>query len=433
MKIKTNIFTFSMLLLVAFGNVQAQSVDTLISEALSNNPALKSLELKTKSAGLRALSADSYPAPSLLVEFSGIPFGKYNLINDAFENRLSLSQMFMLGGKVAAMTEAEKKSASVIADNYGIYRIKLIADIKMSYYKLWMIQKKIEVQERNIALYNDLLRLLNTSYSVSRTGAADILSIRSEIASGNTQLVALKREFESESAQMNKLLGRDLSSAPVSVASDLPKDTLNVSFEALGQRLGESNPSLKQMNSMADMNRAMLKANSREKIPDMMLQFMVMRQPQGMYLTTKTDLDMLQMETPMTEYMYSVMASFTLPFAPWSAKKYKAREEELYAGIKGIEFEKSDMQRDMLSQLRSAYNRYKTSADQSNLYSTEVIPLYEQAARAQLSAWQNNNTPVTVVIESYRMLLMQQMNYYMAESDIRMALAEIEMMTGNEK
>lgn len=420
-------------MLLSFGAVKPQSVDALISEALKNNPALKSFELKTKSAGLRAQSVDSYPAPSLSVEFSGIPFGRYNLINDAFENRISLSQMFMLGGKVAAMTEAEKRSASVTAGNYGIYRVKLIADIKMSYYKLWMIKKKIEVQEQSISLYNDLLGLLNTSYSVSRTGAADILSIRSEIASGNTQLLALRREYESESAQMNKLLGREISAAAVEIATDLPKDTLNIPFPELEARLNERNPSLKQMDSMADMNRAMLKANSSEKIPDMMLQLMVMRQPQGMYLTTKTDLEMLQMETPMTEYMYSVMASFTLPFAPWSAKKYKAREEELYAGIKGIEFEKYDMQRDMLAQLRSAYNRYKTSADQSNLYSTEVIPLYEQAARAQLSAWQNNSTPVTVVIESYRMLLMQQMNYYMAESDVRMALAEIEMMTGNEK
>ena len=37
---------------------------------------------------------------------------------------------------------------------------------------------------------------------------------------------------------------------------------------------------------------------------------------------------------------------------------------------------------------------------------------------------------MTAVIDSYRMLLMQKMNYFMSKADIQMSLAEVEMMVG---
>jgi len=93
------------------------------------------------------------------------------------------------------------------------------------------------------------------------------------------------------------------------------------------------------MGNMIEMNKAMIDANNRELIPDLMVQGMFMRMPQGMILTSKSDLSMLN---PKTETMYSLMFSINLPFAPWSINKYKAKEQELYAGISSIEYEKND-------------------------------------------------------------------------------------------
>jgi outer membrane protein TolC len=158
-----------------------------------------------------------------------------------------------------------------------------------------------------------------------------------------------------------------------------------------------------------------------------MVQGMLMRMPQGMILTSKSDLSILD---PKTEIMYSLMFSINLPFAPWSINKYKAKEQELYAGISSIEYEKSDMQREMTSQLKAVLVKYNTAIDLTKLYNEKVIPLYSKAAESQVSAYQNNRTGVTTVIDSYRMLLMQQMNFYMSQADTQMSLAEIELMVG---
>ncbi|MGE5679788.1 MAG: TolC family protein [Bacillota bacterium] len=420
---------------ITTSQIMPQSLDSLISEAVRNNPRLKSLEYKTKSAEYRAESVNSLPAPTLGIEFGEIPFGKYNIINDAYSNSISLSQMFMLGGKIGAMTEVEKKNALVQTDNYASYRVNLTGQIKMSYYNLWMVERKIEIQKSTIELYKDLINNINVLYSINRINQADVLTIRTEIASSETQLLNLQREREAEVYKLNKLLGRELSSNTVYAEKEIKFDSLSYTQAELEEKLVEANPSLRQMNSMVEMNKAMLKANEKDRIPDLMVQAMVMRQPQGMPLTTKSDISMLAMGMPgepMSDYMYSIMASITLPFAPWSSNKYSAREEEIAAGIRGIEYEKSDMQREMAAGIRQAFSKLKSSEDLIKLYSGRVIPLYEEATRSQVSAYQNGRTSISTVIDSYRMQLMQKMNYYMAQADYQMAAAEIEMMIGKE-
>jgi outer membrane protein TolC len=415
---------------LSINSIKAQSVDSLVAEAVKNNPQLKSLQYKIIASERRAESINTLPAPNFSVEFSQVPTTSIDILNQSNSNNIALSQMFPIGGKLNAMAEVERKNMLVEGNNYEIYKINLAAAVKMSYYTLWLIDRKIDVQKKNIFLITDLIKSVESSYYTNKISQADMLSLQSEIASNETQLLIFEKQKEAEIYRLNKLLGRNLDSKEVYAVADFSADILSSSQSKLEETLGYSNPSLKKMGSMIEMNKAMIDANNRELIPDLMVQGMFMRMPRGMLLTSKTDLAMLAMETPKTEYMYSLMFSINLPFAPWSINKYKAKEEELYAGINSIEYEKTDMQREMISQLQAALVKYNAAVDLTKLYSEKVIPLYSKAAESQVSAYQNNRTGVTTVIDSYRMLLMQQMNYYMAKTDIQMSLAEIEMMVG---
>jgi len=423
---------FTVLITLIFSLLQqnqliAQSVDSLVAEAVKNNPQLKSLQFKITASEKRTESINTMPAPNFSLEFSEVPTNSLDVFNQSISNNFALSQMFPLGGKLNAMAEVERKNTLVEGNNYDIYKINLIAQIKMSYYTLWLFDRKIEVQKKNIVFINDLIKSVESSYYTNKINQADVLTLQSEIASYETQLLILEKQKEAEIFRLNKLLGRSLDSKEVYSIADFSLDILSISQLKLEEILGNTNPSLKKMSGMIEMNKAMIDANNRELIPDLMVQGMIMRMPLGMILTSKSDLTMLD---PKTEIMYSLMFSINLPFAPWSINKYKAKEQELFAGISSIEYEKSDMQREMTSQLNSALVKYKTSVDLVKLYNEKVIPLYNKATEAQVSAYQNNRTGVTTVIDSYRMLLMQQMNYYMSEADTQMSLAEIEMMVG---
>lgn len=427
--INSIIYKISLLILalVVFP-LQAQSIDSLINEAIINNPMLESLRYRISASEYKSESVNYLPAPNLSIEFSQIPIDKYDIYNKALSNSIGISQMFPLGGKLNAMSEVEKQNTAIEGNNYESYEVSLIAQVKMSYYSIWLIDRKIEVQKKNISLLNDFSKAIEVSYYTNKTNQADILTIQSEVASNETQLLILKNQREAEVYKINKLLGRDLNSESIYVDEQLDSDSLTSNQDYLEEVLVKSNPSLKKMNNMVEMNKAMILSNNKELIPDLMVQGMLMRMPRGMVLTSQSDLSMLN---PETKYMYSLMFSINLPFVPWSSGKIKNKEEELASGINSIEEEKNDMQRDMIAKLKEALVKYKTANELTSLYTKKVIPLYKNSAESQSSAYQNGKTGITTVIESYRMLLMQQMNYYMAKADVQMSLAEIEMMIGS--
>ena len=424
-----NLFTTKLviiIILLLMIEVKAQPIDSLIAEALKNNPQLKSLQYKINVSEKRSESVNTLPAPNFSVEFSQVPLSTIDIGNQSVSNNFSLSQMFPLGGKLNSMAEVERKNTLIEGNNYEIYKISLIASIKSSYYSIWLTERKIEIQKKNITLLKDLIKSIESSFYTNRLNQADLLTLQSEIASNETQLLIYEKEKEAQIYKLNKLLGRNLDSKDLYTVKEISTESTLIESK-LEELLAESNPTLQKMNSMIEMNKAMIEANNRELIPDLMVQGMLMRMPRGMILTSKSDLLMLNTKT---ETMYSLMFSINLPFAPWSINKFKRKEEELYAGIKSIDYEKNDMQREMISELKSMLVKFQTANDLLKLYSEKVIPIYNQTAESQLIAYQNNKATITTVIDSYRMLLMQEMNYYMSKADAQMSLAEIEMMVG---
>ena len=419
------VFIISVIMLQSFST--AQSLDSLIEEAITNNPQLKSQQFKIKASEFRAESINNYPAPNASLEFSQVPITNPIFPTQALSINLGLSQMFPLGDKLGAMTEVERRNSKIEGDSYAEYKVDLIGKIKMSYYTLWLTDRKIVIQKKSIQFLADLMKSMETALTINRINQVDLLTIQSEIASSETQLLILGKQRDAENYRLNRFLGRELDATGISIPEELEGINLTINQSKLENLLAEINPTLKKMNNMIEMNRAMIEANDRELIPDLMLQGMFMVMPRGMILTSQSDLTMLDSKV---EFMYSLMVSINLPFAPWSINKYKAKSQELAAGISGIALERTNMQREMGVKLKEATVKYSTASELLKLYDEKLIPLYKQTSESQISAYQNNKSTITAVIDSYRMLLMIQMNYYMAKADTQMSLAEIEMMVG---
>jgi outer membrane protein TolC len=422
-----NLFLFVISVIMLHTVADAQSLDSLIEEAITNNPQLKAMQFKIKASEFKAESINNYPAPNASLEFSQVPILNPVFPTQALSINLGVSQMFPLGDKLGAMTEVERRNTRIEGDSFAEYKVNLIGKIKMSYYTLWLIDRKIEVQMKSIQLLSDLMKSMEITLSINRINQVDLFTIQSEIATNETQLLILEKQKDAENYRLNGLLGRNLDESVIFIPEVMSDIKLTMSQTKLENMLSEINPTLKKMDNMINMNRAMIDANERELIPDLMLQGMFMVMPKGMILTSQSDLGMLDSKV---EFMYSLMVSINLPFAPWSVNKYKAKSQELAAGISSIIYEKTNMQREMGVKLRELTVKFSTASELLKLYDKKIIPLTRQTTESQISAYQNNKSNITAVIDSYRMMLMVQMNYYMALADTQMSLAEIEMMVG---
>jgi outer membrane protein TolC len=233
----------------------------------------------------------------------------------------------------------------------------------------------------------------------------------------------------SEVFKLNNLLGRDISDTNMKVWSKLEIDTLAQSPKELEDILLNNNPSIKKMSSMIKMSELEVYANNKELIPDVMVQGMVMRMPRGMIVTTKTDPMMIN-GLGETEYMYSVMASVTLPFMPWSSGRITSKEEELQADISGLSMERKDMQGEMVSELNASLKKLESKREQVGLYENEVIPLYRSAFEAQLGEYRNSRLTINSLIETMRSILAKEEALAEVKMDYEMTLADIYMMAG---
>ncbi len=189
---------YVLLFLFMNGSTYSQSIDSLVAEAIRNNPQLKSLQYKITASGRRSESTNTLPPPNFSVEFSQVPTNSLNIINESISNNFAISQMFPIGGKLNAMAEVENKNTIIEGDNYDVYKVNLTAQLKMSYYNLWLSDRKIEVQQKQIDLINDLIKSVESAYYTNKINQADLLTLQSEIASNETQIIILQNQKEAE-------------------------------------------------------------------------------------------------------------------------------------------------------------------------------------------------------------------------------------------
>ena len=432
MKCAKLLFAFSFLV----STVLAQSVDSLVEEALRNNPQVRAFNYQREAAAYRASATGALPAPTIGLELSQIPISSANMFNDAVATNLSLSQMFMLGGKLSAMSEVEKRRGNVVEQNRASYVVQLRARIKMNYYQLWLLDRQIGVQLRTIALLDELVQSMQSRVLTNRMREADLLSIQAEVASERGQLSEKRSRRFGLMSVLNSLMGRNDLAVPVSTDSVLVAIAPQTSEYILSERVKRTNPSLIAMDRMKDMNYAMITSAHKDLIPDLMVQAMVMRMPNGMILTGGSrSVEAIQQSVagmPMqkTDWMYSIMASITLPFAPWSAARSTAKADEMRSTNLGIDAERDAMQREMIALLRSALTKYSTNDSLVRQYVEDILPLTKRSAEAQTIAYQNGQVPITTVLDARRMELMKQDDYFMVLMERQMAQVEIEMMVG---
>jgi cobalt-zinc-cadmium efflux system outer membrane protein len=432
MKYVRLILAFSFLASVAI----AQSVDSLVQEALRNNPQVKAFDYQRDATAYRASATGALPAPTIGIEFSQIPISSANVFNDAISTNLSLSQMFMLGGKLSAMSEVERRRGSVVERNKASYEVQLRARIKMNYYQLWLLDRQIGVQQRTIALLDELIQAMQSHVLTNRMRQADLLTIQAEVASERAQLSEKRSRQFGLMSVLNSLMGRNDLATPVATDSVLPVSVPQGTENILAERVKRTNPSLTAMDRMKDMNDAMIASAHKDLLPDMMVQAMVMRMPNGMILTGGSrSVDAIQqlmagMPMQKTDWMYSIMASITLPFAPWSAERSTAKADEMRSTNLGIDAERDAMQREMIASLRSALIKYSTNDSLVQQYVADILPLTKQSAEAQTIAYQNGQVPITTVLDARRMELMKQDDYFMVLMERQMALVELEMLVG---
>ena len=381
----------------------------LVQQALQSNPALQASRLRIQGAEARVSQATAWDDPQAGVEFYATPVTSANPFKDGMETDYFIQQMIPLGKK-SPMEDAALASVRIVEQRSAGIERNLVAQVKIAYAMLYAAQHRLDVNAENERLLSQIVESARGKYSVGISSQSDVLKAQVEMARLENERSSIEQELHAAEAMMNALRAAP-PATPVPRVAEIPIREVPQTLEQLQQKALENRPELAAMQYEIEMNRAELTASQRQRIPDLMLK--------GTYKQMREGTD-----------LWAAMIGITIPIAPWSSGKYSGRSEENEVNIRSGELDLADMRNMAASDVRDAWTKTQSRLEQVQRYRDVILPQADQTLQSTLVSYQTDKTDFLSLLDSYRMIQMLRMEYYMLVAEYQTAFATLEKAVG---
>jgi outer membrane protein, heavy metal efflux system len=388
------------------------SLSAFIDQALKVNPGLQAARSQARSAEARIPQAGAWEDPQAGVEFFATPITSANPFKDGMETDYFIQQMIPLSSKKGLMSDAASASARMAEQSAFASERNLLADVKKAYAMIFSAQRRIDVNTENQRLLAQIVESARVKYSVGLVTQGDVLKAQVELAKLQNDRADLERELVNATSMMNTLRSVPVPT-PIGRVADVPLAKVSDSFENLQARALENRPELRGMTYELEMNKAELAASERERLPDLMVR--------GMYKQMKEGTD-----------QWAAMLSINIPFAPWASGKYSGKIEENSLAARATEQSLTEMRNMIQAEVREKWAKISSQWQQIERFRQVILPQTEQSLQSTLAAYETNQADFLSLIDSYRMVQMLRMDYYMLVGEYLANVALLERAIGGD-
>ncbi len=228
---KTKNILSILFILVFSGFSNAQELQSLINEALTNNPKIKQFELQYKRVSEKVNEVNTLPNINIGV---GYFVSEPETRTGAQRFKVSVNQMLPWFGTISSREDYVSSLADAKFEDITIAKRQLISSVSTSYYNLYAIKAKQQVLTENINLLKTYETMALTSVEVGKASAVDVLRLQMRQNDLNQSKAILQQQFLAEQTAFNKLLNRD-KNIVVNVVSDLkiPLEEKTINLDSL--------------------------------------------------------------------------------------------------------------------------------------------------------------------------------------------------------
>jgi outer membrane protein TolC len=321
--------------------------------------------------------------------------------------------MIPLFGKRGLMSDAASAGARMAEQNAVAVERNLRAEVKKTYAIIFSAQRRIDVNTENQRLLTQIVESARTKYSVGLVTQGDLLKVQVELAKLQNERAELDQQLVNANSMMNALRSAP-ATTPIGRVADIPLAKISDTLEDLMARSMENRPELRGMKYELEMNNAELAASERERLPDLMVR--------GMYKQMREGTD-----------QWAAMLSINIPFAPWASGKYSGKIEENSLAARATEQSFADMKNMIQAEVRDMWARTSSKWQQIERFRQVMLPQAEQSLQSTLAAYETGRSDFLSLIDSYRMVQMLKMDYYMLVGEYFANVAQLERATGSDQ
>ncbi len=397
-----------------------ENLTSLISTAISNNPELKSSESRWQMFAGKAGQAGALDDPMFMVKMQNMPVRNPLVFNKDPQSAMvvGVSQQLPFWGK----RDLRKKIALYEADSYKWAfeerKRELSRMVRESYFKLWAVDRELEIVDRNLHLLGDFVTLTGLKYSVGQGVQQDIYKAGLEKSKMVEMQIALQQQRKSLEASINYLLYRP-GNTPVGPIADFTMPRIALGAAQLNDIALDRRAQVKSLGSLVEKGAASRRLAGKENYPDLNLSFEYMfRQP----VTSG-------MATDPGNNMFSVGVAFNLPV--WREKRQAMVAESLA---------ETAMSTDELNALKNnisyTINQTLSELERLNktvaLYREGIIPQARQSLESALTGYRVGKVDFLTVLDGRMTLFNYQRQLYEAEAEYMIKIAELETAIGSD-
>lgn len=204
MKHMKTVFFLFFIFFILKGN--AQQLETLIDEALANNPEIQKIDLQYKRVSEKVNEVNTIPNTEFGV---GYFISEPETRTGAQLFKVSLKQMLPWFGTITARENYMSVLADAKYEDIVIAKRKLMASVSQSYYILYENKAKQEILSENIKLLETYETMALTFVEVGKSSAVDVLRLQIRQNELQQEKELLQKQFSSEQTSFNNLLNRE--------------------------------------------------------------------------------------------------------------------------------------------------------------------------------------------------------------------------------
>ncbi|MCX5709146.1 MAG: TolC family protein [Candidatus Omnitrophica bacterium] len=388
-------------------------LNSLIGEALNNNPQIQAAKLRYEAAKTRIRLLRTLQDPKFEYEYDKIVSSMISRATNesmAPMRTFSISQEFPFPTKLFLRRAAAQKEANAYEQEYKETERKVIKEVKEVYAQLYLSSKKIQLTNENLSLLSQFIEVANKKYSVNKANLQDALKAQVEYSKLSNQLVLLEQEEKIAQSRLSSLLNRS-SDIPTGILEDIASKNLDLSEEKIEKLTKESRPELKSFKEMVRKSEIDYSLAKQEYLPDFMVKYKREERNGGMGSWAGT-------------------LGMTIPIWFWEKQDSFVREAKANVGVANADYRAEENV--ILFESKAALARFNAAKKLVGIYETGVLPQALAALQTAQRGYEADKISFLDLLDSLRTLKDFQMEYFEARANMENALADLERSVGTD-
>lgn len=399
---RKSIFIAIFMLISGFSNIAGAAeaedsfLEVLISEALANNLEIQSARAELKAIKTRISEFRYMNDPIIGAEF----------VDDM--RMYSISQQIPFPSKLLTMSQIARKETEQYEYKLEEKIQDITSQVKKRYAEIFFVNKKIETTKKSIALLKQMFYIASQGYALGNVTQSDILRAQVELTVAEENLKNFTDDRKITNARLNILLNRDLDT-PLSSPDSLFSKITPLDTDSLFQVATMHHPTLKKVNKQLEKSSSLVSLAKQRYLPD---------------FTAK--LTQIERNYNFTDRRY--MIGLTVPL--WFWNKQRNIIGEMKADLEKVENNKESIEDQIFLAIKDNILNVEKNGRLVNLFGISIIPQAKANLKSAFTAYETNKIDFLSLLESEKILVQYELDYYRAQADLFIAIASLEQAVG---